>query len=255
MTAPLPNIQEFLVPRRPSSRYGPVEVAHLWRPLDEIGGDFLYYEQVGEDFLSLEIGDVMGHGTHAGLVMTALHGLLFGLRQQLVPLDRMLASANEFLWRLQHLQTRLVQDAVIPPLLSSMFSLRVDLRKRTLTYCNAGHPFAIYLPCDADAEVLRLESGGVILGAISSAEYQSSQLRPVAGDTILLFTDGLTETKNEVGEEFGTVRLETFLREFQTLTPRDIVDQLDQRVSVFRGRAAPADDVAVAVLQFGNRWC
>ena len=242
------------MPRRPSSRYGAVEVAHLWRPVDEIGGDFLYYEQIANQFLSLEIGDVMGHGTHAGLVMTALHGLLFGLRQQVVALDKMLANANEFLWRLQQLQTRQNPDQSFRPLLCSMFLLRVDLKNRTLAYSNAGHPSALYLPSDLDAEILWLESGGPILGALPTATYQASHLRPVAGDTVLLFTDGLSELKSDAGEEFGTNRLEALVREFQTSKPRDIVEQIQQRLSEFCGTAVAADDVAVAVLQFGKKW-
>lgn len=249
----LPTIQECLIPRRPSSRYGAVEVAHLWLPLDEIGGDFLYYEQIAEQFLSVEVGDVIGHGTHAGLVMTALHGLLFGLRQQVVPLDIMLANANDFLWRLQQTQTRQDPDRQVR-LLSSMFLLRVDFKSRTLTYCNAGHPAALYLPNDADSEVLSMQSGGLILGAIPGAKYQAAQLRPQAGDTILLFTDGLSETRNEAGEELGSTRLESLLQELQTLKPREIVEQVETRVAQFRGNAEITDDIAVAVLQFGNKW-
>jgi len=250
----LPNIQEFLVPRRPASRYGAVEVAHLWSPLDEIGGDFLYYEQVAEQFVSLEIGDVIGHGTHAGLVMTALHGLLFGLRQQVVPLDRMLASANEFLWRLQQLQTSQSRDATFRSLLCSMFLLRIDLKNQTLTYSNAGHPPALYLPSGVDADVLWLESGGLILGALPTATYQASQLRPVSGDTILLFTDGLSESRNPSGDELGMARLEAILREIQPLNVRQIVDEVNTRLAAYRGGAAATDDVAVAVVRFGNKW-
>jgi len=254
MTTTLPNIQEFLVPRRPSSRYGRVEVAHLWRPLDEIGGDFLYYEQIAQQFLSLEIGDVMGHGTHAGLVMTALHGLLFGLRQQVVPLDKMLQSANEFLWRLQQLQTTQSLEGSSRSLLCSMFLLRVDLKNRTLSYCNGGHPAALYLPSDADAEILWLQTGGLILGALPTASYQAAQLRPVAGDTVLLFTDVLSESRSYAGEEFGTTRLETILRECRISRPREIVEQMERRLTEFRGTAVTTDDLAVAVLQFGSKW-
>jgi serine phosphatase RsbU (regulator of sigma subunit) len=249
----IPNIQEFLIPRRPSSKYGSVEVAHLWHPLDDIGGDYLYYEQVDNQFLSIEIGDVIGHGTHSGLVMTALHGLLFGLRQELIPLDTMLSNANDFLWRLTQMQNSHDPDNTAQ-LLCSMFLMRVDVKNRIMTYCNAGHPAALYLPSTAEAEIMSLQTGGIILGAIPGAQYHASPLRPAAGDTVLLFTDGLSEARGATGDEFGTARLEKLLREFRTLKPREIVEQLRRRVSEHWGEAPSTDDVSIAVIQFGSKW-
>jgi Serine phosphatase RsbU, regulator of sigma subunit len=226
----------------------------LWEPLDEIGGDFLYYEKAENRFLSVEVGDVMGHGTRAGLVMTALHGLFFGLRQSITPLDQVLANANAFLCRLQQLETSRDPHGVARMLMSSMFLLRVDFDTGLLTYCNAGHPPALYAANTSERQVLRLRSGGPILGAIPTANYRAATLRPAAGDTVLLFTDGLSEATSDAGDEFGVDRLEQLLLEFCPLKPREIVDQINRAVSDFRGATTTTDDVAVAVLQFGANW-
>lgn len=250
------NIQSILVPRRPSSKYlaGAVEISHLWLPLDEIGGDFLYYERIDEQLVSIEIGDVMGHGARAGLVMTALHGLLFGFRQGAAPLDQMLSNANKFLCRLQQLDISRNPDQPIRPLLCSMFLLRVDFAHHAITYCNAGHPPPMYLPHDADAEILMLKSDGPILGAFESATYHATTLRPSPGDTLLMYTDGISEATNASGEEFGAGRLRAFLEETHSSTPREIIQKLESVVASFRGDAATSDDVSAAVMQFGKAW-
>lgn len=250
----LPNIQHYLVPRRPSTRYGQVEVAHSWQPLDAIGGDFLYYERIAERYLSLEVGDVTGHGAEAGLVMTALHGLFFGLRQRIAPLDQMLSDANAFLCRLGQQDAKRDPNAFAQHMMCSMFLMRLDLESGVLTYCNAGHPAALYLACGTEGQIISLQSGGPILGVVPNAKYQSLPLRPVPGDVLLVFTDGLSETANESDVEFGTPRLEQLMQHLQGLEPREIVEHIVQTVSVFRGAAATTDDVAVAVLQFGSKW-
>jgi sigma-B regulation protein RsbU (phosphoserine phosphatase) len=233
-------------------RQAQVEIAHLWEPLDEIGGDFLYYERVGPRYISLEIGDVTGHGTEAGLVMTALHGLFFGLRQGIAPLDQMLAHANTFL-------CRLAQDARNDPaafaqhMMCTMCLLRLDLEKGVLKYCNAGHPAALYLPSGSE-DIIPLQSGGPILGVIGSARYQELEMRPEAGDTLLIFTDGLTETCDEQDQEYGVGRLQELLRSVQMLPPLKIVDHVLRAVTEYRGTARKNDDLALAVMQFGPKW-
>jgi phosphoserine phosphatase RsbU/P len=250
----LPNIQRNLVPRRPSTRYGHVEVAHLWEPLDEIGGDFLYYEKVCDRYLSLEIGDVTGHGTEAGLVMTALHGLFFGQRQRSAAPDQMLADANAFLCRLRNRDSRHDANAFVQHMMCSMFLLRLDLETGVLAYCNAGHPAALYLAHGTEGPIISLQSGGPILGVLDEAKYQASQMRPAAGDTLLVFTDGLSEAANAADEEFGSERLQRLLESLHTVEPREIVQRVSRAVGEFRATAPTTDDVAMAVMQFGSKW-
>lgn len=251
----LPNIQRSLVPRRPSFRVSDIEIAHAWEPLDEIGGDYLYYERIGNNHLSFEIGDVMGHGTHAGLVMTALHGLLFGLRQALAPVDRMLAAANDFLWRLR---TSMGQESNDPPelLLCSLFLLQVDLPRRLLTYANAGHPWPLYLSHNAQEHtIMPLQTGGLILGFNSSSAYRAGSLRPMAGDTILFFTDGLSETTSTSGKEFARgTSLSDLLVTIHELPPRQMIEAISEALTDFRGSVPRKDDIAYAVLKFGDKW-
>lgn len=255
----LSNIQRSLVPRRTASRFHGVEIAHHWEPLDEIGGDYLYYERIGSDNLFTEIGDVLGHGTHAGLVMTSLHGLLFGLRQKVAPVEQMLSSANEFLCRLRPAPA--AESAAAPASLgqlplSSMFLLCIDFSNRVLIYSNAGHPPPIYIAHNShEHSILSLSTGGPILGALPGATYRAGTLRPAAGDTILFFTDGLSEATNEAGEEFGSgMRLSSILTELHEQQPKEIVATIKTSLASFRGSVPLRDDLSLAVLQFKENW-
>lgn len=251
--AELPNIQRYLVPRRPSMRVSHVEIAHSWEPLDAIGGDFLYYEKTAGRYVSLEIGDVTGHGAEAGLVMTALHGLFFGLRQRIAPLHQMLSDANTFLCRLGQ-DTQRDTSSFVQHMMCSMFLLRLDLETGVVAYSNAGHPAALYLASGTDGNIIRLQSCGPILGVINNASYNELTMRPLAGDTLLLFTDGVTETCDDKDQEFGHDRLGELLRTAHNLEPRELVEAVVRAITSFRGDATKTDDVALAAMQFGPKW-
>jgi serine phosphatase RsbU (regulator of sigma subunit) len=186
--------------------------------------------------------------------MTALHGLFFGLRQRIAPLDQMLSDANAFLCRLGQQEAKREANAFAQHMMCSMFLMRLDLESGVLSYCNAGHPAALYLACGTEGQIISLQSGGPILGVVPNAKYQSLQLRPVPGDLLLVFTDGLSETANEAELEFGARGLAQLMQHLQGLEPREIVEHIIHAVSVFRGTAPTTDDVAVAVLQFGPKW-
>jgi phosphoserine phosphatase RsbU/P len=252
--AVIPNIQSSLVPRRPSTRFASVEIAHSWEPLDEIGGDFLFYEKSGDRYVSLEIGDVTGHGIYSGLIMTALHGLMFGHRRNLTAPEVIMANANAFLCRLRELQSSRDPHSLVRMMMCSLFILRVDFDKRVVTYCNAGHPPPLYVTNDATVQTLKLGSRNLILGVKPTAIYRAFTLRPAAGDTLLLFTDGISEATNEADAEFGVDRLDGLLCANKHLKPREIIDCICTAMTDFRGTRAMTDDAAMAVLQFGTNW-
>jgi sigma-B regulation protein RsbU (phosphoserine phosphatase) len=135
-----------------------------------------------------------------------------------------------------------------------MFLLQIDFETRVLTYCNAGHPAALYAVTGSDGQILPLRTGGPILGAVSGAIYRASRLRPVAGDVVLLYTDGLSETMDEAGNEFATTRLHRLLQDLAGLKPRKIVEEVIRTVADFRGNADRVDDIALAALKFGEAW-
>jgi len=139
-------------------------------------------------------------------------------------------------------------------MMCSMFSLRIDFGARVMTYCNAGHPPPLYLPVGVEGQILRLGSRNLILGVKATAIYRAYTLRPSPGDTLLLFTDGVSEAMNETDEEFSVGKLEALLHEHSHLKPREIIARISREVAQFRGAAEPTDDVAMAVLQFGPYW-
>src|SRR5438309_1029871 len=94
------NVQRALLPGKNPIQYGGIEVSYLWTPCESgVSGDYFYCNKIGNS-VYVEIGDVKGHGIAAGLTMTALHGVLWGLRQLHIPLPELLNSANRFLNKL-----------------------------------------------------------------------------------------------------------------------------------------------------------
>src|SRR6185436_21084417 len=87
----------------------------------------------------------------------------------------------------------------------SFFYCVLDAATGVLTYCNAGHYLPMLVRADGTSE--RLGIGGPVLGVLPDAEYEKASISLGAGDRVVLFTDGLTEARNEADDEFGEDRL------------------------------------------------
>jgi sigma-B regulation protein RsbU (phosphoserine phosphatase) len=94
----------------------------------------------------------------------------------------------------------------------SCFYSELDITRRMLTFTNAGHnpPFLIR----RNGECLRLDEGGRVIGAFTDSHFTQREIQLYEGDKLLLFTDGVTEARNDAGEEFGEARLERCLRSY-----------------------------------------
>jgi sigma-B regulation protein RsbU (phosphoserine phosphatase) len=247
------NIQRSFLPKRPIARNG-IEAAHAWVPLEEIGGDFLYYGFNEDASFSMEIGDVLGHGTRAGLVMAALHGLIYGLRGVNAPVNHGVARANSFLCALP-LPRVAEEPPKDQPFMASFFALRIDLKRRTLSWCNAGHPPPLYLGGGSDdPRVLPLSTGGLVLGVLGETQYQLGTLRPDPGDVLLLFTDGLTEARDAEGREFGDMcDLSAQLPRWRGRSAKECVMATQDLLS--KHTSLPlSDDLCITVLRFTEKW-
>jgi sigma-B regulation protein RsbU (phosphoserine phosphatase) len=118
-----------------------------------------------------------------------------------------------------------------------------------LTYCNAGHnpPFLI-----GTNAVRRLETGGLIVGALQQATFEEETIQLQPNDLLVAFSDGLTEALNASGEEFGEERLLSCITGNRELTPAALVECLLESVQQFSAGAAQNDDVTVMVLQYSG---
>src|SRR5712691_11912202 len=111
------SVQRPFLPQRPFLRVSGVELFFTWKPAKELSGDYLF-TSVDGNVLTVEIGDVLGHGIDAALAMTALHGVFYTMRNSDQAPDEMIATANSFICQLvstQHIYT------------SSMFVLKINV--------------------------------------------------------------------------------------------------------------------------------
>ena len=119
-----------------------------------------------------------------------------------------------------------------------------------LTYCNAGHnpPFVI-----GKSGLRRLEEGGPVVGLLEFAPFGEGKVHLDTGDTVIVFSDGVSEALNSAGDEFGDDRLEEVTAETGAMTAQAIVDRIVAAVRAFTKGAAQSDDITVMVIRYlGN---
>jgi phosphoserine phosphatase RsbU/P len=233
------KIQQDLLPP-PGYHFQGVSVGAGIATCSEIGGDFYDYFSVGEDVLGLLIADVSGHGVQAGMVTTAakasLHtlislgvttpsGLLAGMN------NAILATARQTL-----LMTCLIAS--------------IDLSSGTITIANAGHNFPVILrKGDREGEMLDA-TAGFPLGFERDARYPETSTSFAPGDSFFMYTDGIVESTDASGEEFGYERFLELLAAGRELPPHELHDFLLDGVAAYSGTSLFEDDVTTLVARY-----
>jgi serine phosphatase RsbU (regulator of sigma subunit) len=197
-----------------------LEYAGICLQARPVGGDYYDFLDLGRERVGLVVGDISGKGIAAALLMANLQA---NLRSQCAIAgdrpDRFLRSANQ-----------LFCENTSDSAYATLFFGEYDDQVRRLRYASCGHLSALLLRSDHTLE--RLESTGTVLGLFKEWDCMIEECRLFAGDTLLLYTDGITESFNDRGEEFGEQRLIEVLcrhqeRSAQALL-RSIVDDVLQ---------------------------
>ncbi|MBV8832896.1 MAG: SpoIIE family protein phosphatase [Acidobacteriaceae bacterium] len=207
-----------------------LEYAGLCIQARQVGGDYYDFLDLGRERLGLMIADVAGKGTPAALLMANLQAHLrnqcaiywnrpftpFALEQP----QRVLAAVN-----------RLFRENVTGAAYATLFFAEYNDRTRQLRYANCGHPPAILVRSDESIE--RLNSTTTVVGLFNQWECAVGELQLSPGDTLALYTDGLTESFNAEGEEFGEERLLEKLRQCRELSSSNLLASLVDEVRRF----------------------
>lgn len=172
-------------------RRGSYTLAGELFPVQYVSGDFLSVFERGSR-LTFALGDIAGKGLKAGMWFTHMVGLIPASIRENEPAAAMSAINRE-----------LCGTEFAP--LTSLFLASLDLQSDEITYCNAGHPPSLIMRRSGTVESLHV--GGPILGAVPEAEYGAGRAELEAGDSLLSFSDGIIESRNPLGAEFGTERL------------------------------------------------
>ena len=187
----------------------------------EVGGDYYDFLNLGRQRLGLVIGDISGKGIAAALLMAHLQA---NLRSQC-------AIAWDQPQRLLRLVNQLFYENTPDNAYATFFYAEYDDKVRLLRYANCGHLSALLLRSDNTLE--RLESTGTVLGLFSEWDCSIVEREIFSGDTLALYTDGITESFNNAGDEFGEQRLIEVLRRNRDLSSEALLASIVEDVRHF----------------------
>jgi len=214
------QVQARLFPQRlpPSST---LEYAGFCLQARQVGGDYYDFLDLGRDRLGLVIGDIAGKGIAAALLMANLQA---NLRSQCaIALDepqRFLRSVNQLFF-----------ESTVDSAYATLFFAEYDDREQRLRYANCGHLSGLLLRTDGGLE--RLDTTAAVLGLFEEWDCSIGERRLGPGDLLALYTDGVTESFNEAGEEFGEHRLIEALRRRRGLPSQAMLASIVEDVRTF----------------------
>jgi sigma-B regulation protein RsbU (phosphoserine phosphatase) len=230
------QIQQALFPK--SSPFVPgFVIAGKSVPASAVGGDWYDYIPLSDGRWGLVLADVSGKGMAAALLMSATRGILRSLAEAS-------SGPGEVLTRINRL---LLEDFPCGRFVTMVYAV-FDPAKRALTIANAGHPWPILADIDGARPILGEQGLPIGLCTLPSGSSQPAftettvHLAPQA--RVLLYSDGISEAENELGEEFGRLRLQTILQ-----SPEVSVENLLEHVGTFAGARGLQDDATAILIE------
>ncbi len=232
------RVQEKLLPPKHLTVPG-WRTHYHYEPLGLVSGDYcdLIPSENGSGSFLFLLGDVSGKGVAASMLMTRLHAMFRSLATVDLPLDQLMGLAN-----------RLLCESTIADQFATLVCGRMS-RSGELEMTGAGHCPVLAV---RDGEVTRLESTGMPLGMFSNAEYCVLRTRLEPGDSLFLFTDGVSETREPSGSEYGVDRLAEFVTQRRQLPPDALAAACLEDLRTFSSGATKTDDVTLFVIRREN---
>jgi hypothetical protein len=201
------------------------------RSANEVGGDLV-------DFLRLDgarFGVVAGKGLGAALFMVKIQSTIRALAPDFESLSDLVSKLNSILMR----------DG-IPGKFASLMFLRIDSAAGRLRFVNAGHMPPLIVSSSGLSE---LPKGNAALGLSSDTQFAERDVTLETGQSLLIYSDGLTEAQNEQGEFYGLERLKTLCRDCGSISAQSFGEKVVRSVSAFEGNARRTDDLSLVILQ------
>jgi sigma-B regulation protein RsbU (phosphoserine phosphatase) len=213
------------------------EFATLWQPAREVAGDYYDFISGLQDGIGLVIGDVTDKGMPASLFMVFARS---AVRSSLDGTDRPAEAITR--------ANRLICSDSTQGLFVTLMFCYLNPADGQVTYVNAGHNPALLLRA-AGGELQHLERTGIPLGIDPDEGYGQECVTLAPGDTLLLYTDGVTEAMNPQGEEFGQGELEALVKAAGGGSAAELVASLKSALARFSGPTAPSDDITMLAVR------
>ena len=205
-------------------------------PAREVGGDFYDVINLSRGRIGMAIADVSDKGVPAALFMMSSRTLLKGSAIGNYEPGDVLKEVNDLLSE--------GNDAMM--FVTLLYAI-YDVTTGKLTYANGGHPSPYVRRADGSVFALPL-TGGVAMGVMEDLEYQQESYEVQPGETVFMYSDGVSEAMNEHGEEFGADRMAEVLAANPTLDPEEVNNAMFEAVRAFAGDTPQSDDITCLTL-------
>jgi phosphoserine phosphatase RsbU/P len=229
------HIQMGLLPAKSPDVSG-MDIAAGTLPCRTVGGDYYDYLPFHDGRVGVLIGDVAGKGMPASLLMTSLQARVKVLFEDGDELAQKMNRLNK------HTAANCPNNRFI-----TFFMTIVDPKTGELVYTNAGHNPPLLVRKDGSIE--QLNGGGIILGIVPFAKYEDFRIRIEPGDTLVLYSDGVTEAANPADDDFGEDRLGQLVASMRGRPASEVVAAIQAAVAKFADGAPQADDITVVVMR------
>lgn len=229
------EIQTALLPTAPPNIPG-YAIAGTSHAAQIVGGDYFDYIPLDEGRLGLCVGDVSGKGLPASLLMANVQATLRGQAVWSKSANRCLEQVNDLLCQ------RIRKGTFV-----TLWYGMLDPTTHTVRYANAGHNRPLMRR--ADGRVEQLDKGNFVLGFLPNQTYQEAHCNLAPGDTLLIYSDGLTEAMNAHREQFGEARLENLLQTHGDAPATSLLDRLLEAVQQHTGSAPQTDDITLLLVK------
>jgi len=229
------QVQLFLLPHR-TPHLENFDIAAYNYSTEEVSGDYYDFVRIYKDQLKFVIADVSGKGIPAALLMAFLRGSLHSAIQIGYATNVSMTKMNNLLWESTE------QNQFVTAVHGVL-----DSSNRTLAFSNAGHNPPLLL--DSDGDALYMDQGGLPLGLFKDTRYHEYFLQLEAGQTLIFYTDGVTEAASTSGEEYGQERLARIAREGSQLGARELINYIYADILQHTEGQRPTDDVTFVIIR------
>ncbi len=214
-----------------------IDMYAVYKPAQVVSGDLFDYFFMDDDNLIFTIGDVSGKGVPAAIFMS--------IAQTIIKTNSSYKKARNIVNKANKQLCTNNQHQFFLTLFLGVF----NVSKGDLFYCNAAHTSTIILKTDGSMVELN-ESHGLPLGLYPDKDYNDSRITLDKGDTIVLYTDGVTELQNSEKAQFGINRLKHALEPLAGMAPKKMAKQLEKNLEIFQEKAPQYDDICIFIIRY-----
>ncbi len=226
------QIQTALLPRQNLREQG-WDTAYHYKGAGPVSGDYCDLLSFGSD-LYFTVGDVSGKGVAASMLMAHLHATFRALAPLELPLNKLVEQAS-----------RMFCESTLPTHFATLVCGKAN-NKGEVEICNAGHNPLLLA---RGSKIEKIKATGLPLGMFCEERFSLSEVRLAPGDTITLYTDGLSEAVNTSGVEYGTERLIKIISENRSLPPEKLISACLKDLKTFQSGVPRTDDLTIMVIR------